>query len=133
MTNSRQIIICLIQVEWFGPKASRESHLVVFRVFNTILVYVVLFPSDRILLQNSYSTSAVVYYNSRSNCLAEKQQQQQQQQQQNIETHLFSRSNCLAESESFVSLVPLLTLLVLWASWKELKEQACFMACPVGK
>ena len=29
-----------------------------------------------------------------------------------------------------VSLVPLLTLVVLWASWKELKEQACYIACP---
>ena len=36
-------------------------------------------------------------------------------------------------SESSVFLVPLLTLLVHWVSWKELKEQACFMACPVGK
>ena len=35
--------------------------------------------------------------------------------------------------ESSVFLVQLLTQLVLWASWKELKEQACYMACPVGK
>ena len=33
-------------------------------------------------------------------------------------------------SESSVFLVQLLTLLVLWASWKELQEQVCFMACP---
>ena len=33
-------------------------------------------------------------------------------------------------SESSVSLVPLLTLVVLWASWKELKEQAWFITCP---
>ena len=39
---------------------------------------------------------------------------------------------CPVGSESSVSLVPFLTLLVLWASWKELKEQARFMACPVG-
>ena len=33
-------------------------------------------------------------------------------------------------SESSVFLVQLLTLLVLWASWKELKEQAWFITCP---
>ena len=34
--------------------------------------------------------------------------------------------------ESSVCFVPFSTLLVLWATWKELKEQARFMACPVG-
>ena len=33
-------------------------------------------------------------------------------------------------SECSVSLVPLLTLLVFWASWKELKDQVCYIACP---
>ena len=33
-------------------------------------------------------------------------------------------------SESSVFLVQLLTLLVLWASWKELKETVCYVACP---
>ena len=32
-------------------------------------------------------------------------------------------------SESSVFLVQLLTVLVLWASWKELKEQVCYIAC----
>ena len=33
-------------------------------------------------------------------------------------------------SESSVFLVQLLILLFLWASWKELKEQVCYAACP---
>ena len=30
----------------------------------------------------------------------------------------------------FPFLAPLLTLLVLWATWKELKEQVCYISCP---
>ena len=33
-------------------------------------------------------------------------------------------------SESSVFLVQLLALLVLWASWKELEEQVCYIVCP---
>ena len=36
-------------------------------------------------------------------------------------------------SESSVFLVQLLTLLFLWASWKELKEQVCYATCPEKK
>ena len=32
--------------------------------------------------------------------------------------------------ESSLFLDQLLTLLVLWASWKEMKEQACYNTCP---
>ena len=38
-----------------------------------------------------------------------------------FEVHLFSGQ---------VSLVFLVLLFVLWASWKELKEQACCITCP---
>ena len=40
------------------------------------------------------------------------------------------KDDCAPLVQWAVFLVQLLTLLVLWASWKEVTEQACYITCP---
>ena len=47
------------------------------------------------------------------------------EQENKIEMHLSS-----GQASLLFSLSNFLTLLVFWASWKELREQICFIACP---